>query len=71
MQLLGEVKSWRVENEEDAVQLINDEKEKAGKGGYEIKKSSYTMKTRKEKKVVVEVWWVVTITYNYDIDTGE
>lgn len=71
MQLLNETKNYRVESEPEAIKLIQDAKDGQGPGGYEIKKSSYVMKTRKEKKVVVEVWWVVSITYNYDIDDGD
>lgn len=67
MQLLSEVKKWRVESEEDAVALIQKMKDKAGEDGYEVKKSEYTMKTKKVKGEIVEVWYVVSVTFNYDI----
>ncbi len=67
MQLLSETKKWRVESEEDAVGLIQKMKEQAGANGYEVKKSEYTMRTKKSRGEIIETWWVVSITFNYDI----
>ena len=67
MQLLTEVKTMRVEEEDAAIALIEDFKSKAAAGSYEVTKSSYAMKTKKSKGEVIELWYIVTVTLNYDI----
>ena len=65
MQLLTEVKTFRVEDEDAAIGLIEKFKKEAG--DYEVTKSAYTMKTKKSKGEVIEMWYVVTVTLNYNI----
>lgn len=68
MMLLQEVKRYRVETEEEAIQTIQKFKDEAGRGGYELKKSSYTQKTKKSKGEIVDLfYWVdVTLAYNQE-----
>ena len=65
MQLLTETKTYRVEDEDAAIQLIEKFKKEAG--AYEVTKSAYTMKTKKSKGEVIEMWYVVSVTLNYNI----
>lgn len=66
MQLLQETKKYRVEDEDSAVKLIEKFKSEAAAGGYEVKKSSYTMRTKKAQGEVVELWYVVEVTLSYE-----
>ena len=34
---------------------------------YEVTKSAYTMKTKKSKGEIIDMWYIVTVTLNYDI----
>lgn len=65
IELLKETKVWRVNSEDRAVAMINEEKEKAG--GYTITKSGYVIKTKKSKGEIVDSWCVVTIEYSYEV----
>lgn len=65
MQLLTETKTFRVEDEDAAIQLIEKFKKEAG--NYEVTKSAYTMKTKKSKGEVIDLWYVVTVTLNHNI----
>ena len=65
MILLQETKRFRAETEEEATSIIQKAKDEQGRGGYEVKKSGYTQKTKKEKGVISEVYYWVDITYVY------
>lgn len=65
MILLQETKRYRAETEEEATSIIQKAKDEQGRGGYEVKKSGYTQKTKKEKGVISEVYYWVDITYVY------
>lgn len=65
MILLQETKRFRAETEEEATSIIQKAKDEQGRGEYEVKKSGYTQKTKKEKGVISEVYYWVDITYVY------
>lgn len=65
MVLLQETKRFRTETEEEATSIIQKAKDEQGRGGYEVKKSGYTQKTKKEKGIISEVYYWVDITYVY------
>ena len=65
MVLLQETKRFRAETEEEATSIIQKAKDEQGRGEYEVKKSGYTQKTKKEKGVISEVYYWVDITYVY------
>lgn len=65
MILLQETKRFRAETEEEATSIIQKAKDEQGRGGYEVKKSGYTQKTKKEKGVISEIYYWVDITYVY------
>jgi hypothetical protein len=67
MQLLETTNKYRVETEEEAINLINNCKEKQIGGGYEVTKSGYVLKTKKSKGEIVESWYIVTLVMNYNI----
>lgn len=60
--LLKESYEMRVDTEEDAIKLINEEREKTN--GTLDYKSVY--KTKKSKGEIVDDWYVVTITRKYE-----
>ena len=66
MQLLQETKRYRVDDETSAIKLIEKFKADAAQEGYEVKKSSYTMKTKKSKGEILDVWYVVDVTLSYE-----
>lgn len=68
MQLIKKVEEYRVETEQEAVALIQEFKNKQSTGGYEVIKSGYTMKTKKSKGEVISLWFVVSITMNFDLE---
>lgn len=57
---------YRVDNEEQAVELINDFKNKQLTSGYTLTKSGYVLKTKKSKGEIVDSWAVVTVEKTFD-----
>lgn len=66
-ELIKETKTWRVEHEEDAIELINDWKENAVDGGYIVKKSGYVIKQKKSKGEIIEEHFLVNIEVTYEV----
>lgn len=66
-ELIKETKTWRVDNEETAVEMINEYKDKAITNGYTITKSGYTIKTKKSKGEIVDMYALVNITFSYEV----
>ena len=66
-ELIKETKTWRVDNEETAVEMINEYKDKAITNGYTITKSGYAIKTKKSKGEIVDMYALVNITFSYDV----
>ena len=57
-QLLKTTDVWRVDTEEEAVDMIEEAKDKQAEGGYSLTKSSYVMKTKKSKGEIVDCWYI-------------
>ena len=56
-QLVKTTDVWLVENEEEAMDMIEEAKEKQAQGGYTVTKSGYTVKQKKdytEYRVTIE-----------------
>ena len=68
MQLLKRVEEYRVDTEQEAVELIDSFKENQSGGGYEVTKSGYTLKTKKAKGEIIDSWYVVSITMNFNLE---
>lgn len=66
-ELIKETKTWRVDNEETAVEMINEYKDKAITNGYTITKSGYAIKTKKSKGEIVDMHALVNITFSYEV----
>jgi hypothetical protein len=68
MQLLKRVEEYRVSTEQEAVELIDSFKEQQCGGGYEVTKSGYALKTKKAKGEIIDSWYVVSITMNFNLE---
>ena len=66
-ELIKETKTWRVNDEEAAVEMINEYKDKAITNGYTITKSGHTIKTKKSKGEIVDMYALVNITFSYEV----
>lgn len=66
-ELIKETKTWRVENEEDAIELINEWKENAIEKQYTVKKSGYVIKQKKSKGQVIEEYFLVNVEVSYEV----
>lgn len=66
-ELIKETKTWRVNDEEAAVEMINEYKDKAITNGYTITKSGYAIKTKKSKGEIVDMYALVNITFSYEV----
>ena len=68
MKLLKRVEEYRVDAEQDAIDLIDKFKEQQSGGGYEVTKSGYVLKTKKSKGEIIDSWYVVSITMNFNLE---
>lgn len=68
MQLVKRTEQYRVSTEEEAINLIQEFKDKQVGGGYEITKSSYTMKTKKSKGEIIDMFFLCDITMNFNLE---
>ena len=57
---------YRADNEEEAVQMINDYKDRQLTEGFTLSKSGYVLKTKKSKGEVISSWTVVTIEKTFN-----
>lgn len=64
--LLRETVMVRVANEEQAIELIDELKQKQSAEGYTVTKSGYVLKTKKAKGEIVDQWYVVTCQKDYE-----
>ena len=66
-ELIKETKTWRVENEEDAIELINEWKENAIEKQYTVKKSGYVIKQKKSKGQIIDEYFLVNVEVSYEL----
>ena len=59
--LLKTVDTYRVEDEEEAMQLIEDFKNAQLTEGYSLTKSGYVLKNKKYKGEIIDSWAICTI----------
>jgi len=64
--LLKTTDVYKVNDEEEAVQMINDFKDKQLDGGYTATKSGYVIKTKKAKGEIVDSWAIVTLEKTFE-----
>ncbi len=65
-QLLKTTDVWLTESEEEAMEMIEDAKEKQTEGGYMVTKSGYTSKPKKSKGEILYIEYKVTIEKTFD-----
>lgn len=66
-QLIKTVDTYRVEDEEEAVQLIEEFRSNQASEGYTLTKSSYVLKTKKSKGEIVDSFALTTLERTFDI----
>lgn len=64
--MLKQVDEMKVYTEEEAKNLIEKYKEKAREEGYEVIKSSSTLKEKKTRGEITDAWYVVSITKRWN-----
>ncbi len=57
---------YRVDTEEEAVQMINDCKDQSITNNYTVTKSGYVVKTKKAKGEIVDSWCVVSLEKTFN-----
>lgn len=58
--LLKQTDVYRVDGEEEAINMIQDCKDGQNSNGYTLTKSGYVFKTKKAKGEIIDAWYVVT-----------
>ena len=64
--LLKTTEVYRADNEEEAVQMINEYKDRQLTEGFTLSKSGYVLKTKKSKGEVIDSWTVVTLEKTFN-----
>lgn len=57
---------YRVNNEEEAVDMINDYKDRQLTEGYTLSKSGYALKNKKSKGEIIDSWAIVTVEKTFN-----
>jgi hypothetical protein len=65
-QLLKTTDVYRVDTEEEAMDMIETAKNGQIQGGYTLTKSGYVVKTKKSKGEIVDMWMVVTTEKSFE-----
>lgn len=63
--LIAETKKYTVNEEMEAIDLINSYRTRAIEGEFEMASAKYTKKEKKSKGEVVDTWFVVSIEVKY------
>lgn len=66
VQKIKETISWRVNDESEAIELIEDYKAKQFTDGYTVNKSGYVLKTKKSKGEIIDQYYIVSIQFDFD-----
>ena len=62
---LKETVEYRIDTEDGAIRLIEQERKGAEDKGYIVAKASYSLKQKKAKGEIVDQGYLVSITYEY------
>lgn len=63
---MKETEVYRVDNEEEAVQMINEYKDRQLTEAYTLSKSGYVIKNKKSKGEIIDTWAIVTIEKTFN-----
>lgn len=66
--LIKEVKTYRVDSEIDAKELIDDFSNKQFNNGYKFVKGTYEYKNKKTKGEIIDEWYIVTVSLSYEVE---
>ena len=64
--LLSTTEKYRVDNEDEAVKMIEKAKDESLTEGYTLTKSSYVIKIKKSKGEIVDSWAVCTLEKTFN-----
>ena len=64
--LLKTTEVYRVDNEDEAVKMIEKTKDDALSEGYTLTKSSYVIKTKKSKGEIIDSWAVCSLEKTFN-----
>ena len=64
--LLKTTDVYRVDDEDEAVRLIEDFKSRQNSEAYSLTKSGYVLKNKKQKGEIVDEWAVVTLERTFN-----
>ena len=64
--LLKTTEQYRVDNEDEAVKMIEKAKDDALNEGYTLTKSSYVIKTKKSKGEIVDMWAICNLEKTFN-----
>lgn len=64
--LLKTTEQYRVDNEDEAVKMIEKTKDDSLNEGYTLTKSSYVIKTKKSKGEIIDSWAVCTLEKTFN-----
>ena len=57
---------YRVDNEDEAMRLIEEFKSNQNSEGYTLTKSGYVLKNKKSKGEIIDEWAVVTVEKTFE-----
>lgn len=63
---MKETEVYRVDNEEEAVQMINEYKDSQLTEAYTLTKSGYVLKNKKSKGEIIDSWAIVTLEKSFN-----
>lgn len=66
-QLTQQTDVYRVDTEEEAVDMIQDAKDNQVRNGYTLLKSGYVMKTKKSKGQIIDSWFMVSLQKSFEV----
>ena len=64
--LVKTVDTFRVDDEEEAVRLIDEYKNNQITDGYSLTKSGYVLKNKKSKGEIIDSWAIVTVERTFN-----
>lgn len=65
-EIMKETKTYRVDTENEAIQMIEDYREKAKSEPYEVNKAGYVKKSKKQKGEIIDEYFIVDISFLYE-----
>lgn len=64
--LMKTTETYRVDSEEEALAMIQEAKDKQLTSNYTVTKSSYTMKTKKAKGEIIDLYYLTTLEKSFN-----